>query len=109
MSSVPEKDWKRLKKLKDEKLNKACSNILQKIESEIKGEEKNSHEVYLKVWKLIEREDKKIAEMFDDLRRSNALYKLASWKIYGLLNDEELSGFSEETRSTIEKIESLRR
>jgi hypothetical protein len=47
--------------------------------------------------------------MFDDLRRSNAILKLASWRSKGLLSDEELNRFSEETRLSIERIASYER
>ena len=60
MNSIPEKDWKKLRKLKDEKLNKACGDIRQKIEAEINGSEKDNHKVYLRVWEILRTEDKKI-------------------------------------------------
>lgn len=61
----------------------------------------DSHKAYLKAWHTITDEDKKIGAMFDDLKRSNAVLKLAIWKINGLIDDEDLKKFSQETRDRI--------
>lgn len=106
MSSIPEKDWKLLRAMKDEKLNQACGGILERIEAELKNKGKENHKAYLEVWEVVNSSNREIAEMFDDLRRSNAVLKLASWRRYGLLTEKELNEFSEETRSTIEAIAS---
>jgi len=109
MKPIAEKDWKLLRAMKDEKLNQACGEILRKIESEITGNENENHKSYLKVWDLVNSSDREIAEMFNDLRRSNAVLKLASWMRNGLLTEKEVNEFSEETRSTIEAITSYKR
>ena len=87
--------------MKDELLNVACERIIEKVETTIKGRGKKSHEAYLKLWKILNKEDEEIATMFDNLKRSNAVYKLAAWKRNGLITDEELAQFSEETQETI--------
>ena len=46
-------------------------------------------------------EDKEIAIMFDDLKRSNAMSKLASWRRNDLLTEEMFEQFSDETKKTI--------
>src|SRR5262249_49755869 len=47
------------------------------------------------------RRDPEIAEAFDDLRRSTALFWLSAICVHGLLRDEELLRFSDETRTAI--------
>ena len=101
MNGVPEKDWKVLRAMKDELLNLACERIIEKIQAVIDAREGKNHAAYLQLWKLLPAEDKKIAIMFDGLKRSNALQKLAAWKRYGLLTDDKLELFSEETREII--------
>ena len=49
-------------------------------------------------------EDKEIALMFDDLKRSTAVFKLSVWKRNGLLSDENFEEFSEETQRRIESL-----
>jgi hypothetical protein len=109
MNAIPEKDWRQLRKLKDQKLNQACWEILNSVEHVINSKKNESHKCYLEVWKLVDAGDREIGVMFDDLRRSNAILKLASWRSKGLLSDEELNRFSEETRLSIERIASYQR
>ncbi len=104
MNAIAEKDWKLLRKMKDEKLNAACEMILTIIHTEITNKGNENHKAYLNVWKIVDSEDRNIAEMFNDLKRSNAVLKLATWKRHGLLSEQEISKFSPETRSTIEAI-----
>ena len=104
MNSIAEKDWKLLRSMKEEKLNLACGEILQKVSKEMEFEENEEHKSYLKVWEILNSEDRKICEMFDDLKRSNAILKLVSWQQNGLLTEQEISKFSAQTRSTIEAM-----
>ena len=60
-----------------------------------------SHEAYLRLWKILKKEDAKIATMFDDVKRSNAFQKIAAWNFYGLISDKELAQFSEDTQEII--------
>jgi hypothetical protein len=104
MKAIPEKDWKLLRSMKDAKLNQACEQILGAVVSVIINKGNENHKAYLEVWEKIQTGDNEIGEMFNDLRRSNAVLKLVAWKRYGFLTESELNGFSEETQSTIEAI-----
>ena len=101
MRRVPESDWKKLRAMKDELLNLACERIFEELEAVIEGRGNKSHEAYLRLWEILKKEDAKIATMFDDVKRSNAVQKLAAWNFYGLISDEELAQFSEETQEII--------
>ena len=104
MSDIPEKDWKLLKSIKEAKLNIACEEILVGVGSIIASKGNENHKAYLEVWEKVQSGDGVIAEMFNDLRRSNAVLKLATWKRNGLLTEKELSEFTEETQSSIKNI-----
>ena len=104
MTKIIEKDWKLMRSMKKELLNKACEQILVKVEKLIKDQDQSAHEKYLKLWKQIKEEDKIIAIMFDDLRRSNAILKLSNWYGYELLSDKQLNQFTENTQKTIRAI-----
>jgi hypothetical protein len=101
---ITERDWKKLRTLKDAALNIACERIFQKITklSESRGAE--SYKYYSKLWKVMEEEDKEVSLMFDDLKRSTAIYKLAIWKRNGILSDDDFEKFTEETQKHIELI-----
>ena len=49
-------------------------------------------------------EDKKISLMFDDLKRSTAIFKLAMWKKNGILSNESFDELSKETQEHIDLI-----
>ncbi|MGL4577476.1 MAG: hypothetical protein ACRCVP_00955 [Shewanella xiamenensis] len=109
MSSVPEKDWKRLSSLKQSLLNSACETIFERIEQISSTRRGREHEAYLALWKVINKEDNAIAEMFDDLKRSNAVVKIAALKHHGVLTDEQLALFSQETQDEVAHLCSYRR
>lgn len=104
MKDIPEKDWKMIRKLKDEVLNKLCGRILSKVSETLNGSDQTEHGKYLNVYKIINEEDDSIAAMFNDLKRSNAIIKLSLWKQNDLLTEEQFMLFSEETRERIGRI-----
>jgi hypothetical protein len=106
MHPIAEKDWKRLRAKQEEKLDQVCGNIINNIKAAMPDQKHGHHKAYLDIWDIIHAGDAKIAEMFDDLRRSNAVFKLASWQKNGLLNEDELKEFSEETQASIAAINS---
>jgi len=106
MHPIAEKDWKRLRAKQEEKLDQVCKTIINHIKPAMQDQEHGHHKAYLEIWDIIHTGDAKIVEMFDDLRRSNAVFKLAAWQKYGLLNESELKEFSEETQASIIAINS---
>ena len=104
MTGIPEQDWKRVKALKDKILNAICADILDEINQEIKNKEDNNHKAYLRVWEIVNTRDKDIADMFNDLKRSNAVFKLSLWYKNGYLTEKELNDFTQETQSTINAL-----
>ena len=104
MESIYERDWRKLRALKSNALNTACECVFKKVNEISSERDKDVHQAYLALWKLIHEEDKQIAYMFDNLKRSNAIEKLAWWKVKGVISDEEFSGFNEETRLKVESL-----
>lgn len=103
-SEIPEEDWKKLRSLKDAALNIACERIFFKIGMLLEERGADGHKYYLKLWKTIRCEDKEIALMFDDLKRSTAIFKLAMWKKNGLLSGDDFKDFTRETQERIQSI-----
>jgi hypothetical protein len=104
MKSIPESDWKILRAIKDESLNIACERIFAKIQDIIEVREGKEHKAYLRLWKLIEEEDRKISVMFDDLRLSTAIHKLAVWRRNGVISDEYFLRFSNDTQQVVRDL-----
>lgn len=109
MKSIPESDWKKLRAMESDALNLACERIFDKIE-QIAGERKGKeHDAYLKLWKMLKKEDREISVMFDDVKRSNAIHKLAAWKHNGVISGESFAELSDKTRQTVKALnEALR-
>jgi len=104
MNDIPERDWKIIRSMKDQKLTIACNRILEKATTIIKDDTKGSRTRYMELWKVLRNEDATIATMFDDLRRKNAIIKLASWQSYELVSDEEMKTFTTETQKMVTAI-----
>lgn len=98
---IREKDWKIVRDLQGDVLNTACDRILQKVAKLVESRGSESHKNCKKLWKLMEQEDEQISLMFDDFKRSNAVFKLALWKKNDLLSDEVFDTLTEETREHI--------
>jgi len=52
IDDIPERDWKLLRKMKDEKLDRVCKTILTEVEAEIQSGRNKNHKSYLNVWKI---------------------------------------------------------
>ena len=109
MRSVPESDWQNLRAMKDAVLNIACERIFEKLEEIMDKREGKEHEAYLKLWNILKQEDRKISIMFDDLKRSNAIHKLAAWKHNRIISEVRFAEFSDETQQTIMELNELLR
>ena len=102
MRNIPESDWKKIRDMKNQVLSISCNTIFEKIDQISCKRKDKEHESYLKLWKLLNKEDTKISIMFDDLKRSNAVMKLAIWKHNGLISDEKMAEFTNETQQSVE-------
>jgi hypothetical protein len=109
MVTIPERDWKRIRDLKDELLNVACEQIFQRIEKLSADRAGPQHKSYLELYNLIKKEDKAIADMFDGLSRNSAYFKIAARKRNGVLIDEQMALFSEETQAIVQDFCQFRR
>lgn len=98
---IKEPDWKLFRELQPVALERFCGNVLTEIEHIGADTSKSVHSRYLTIYKTMERRDKEIAQTFNDLRRSTALFQIAAMKSHNVLTEEEFSRFSEETRRII--------
>ena len=104
MKTIPEKDWKILKGIKDRLLHMACERAIDRVSRIIKKSKGRAHDAYLEIWSTLKDEDIKIGRMFDDLRRSNAIMKITEMVRAGIMSSNELEAFTEETKSIIKAI-----
>ena len=107
MSSIPEKDWKLFRKLQSELTAKACELVFRQVDNVANARTGIEHQSYLDLYRLIETEDVKIAEMFNNPTRNNVLLKIVSLKKNNVLSIEQLQMFSEETQEFVNRILNL--
>ena len=104
LPDINEADWKILRRVHPLALERFCERVLGEIERAAQDSARSHHERYLDVFDLMQRRDRHMARLFDDLRRSRALTMLAHIRSEGLLTEEEFSSFSQETRDAIEVL-----
>jgi hypothetical protein len=104
MRQIKESDWKLLRQLHTEALERFCKQILLEIERINSDRAKSFHRKYVDIYELLHRRDKELAQTFDDLRRSTAFIHLASMKGRGLLTEDEFARFSQETREVVDLV-----
>lgn len=98
---IKEADWKVFREIRVRALEGFCERILSDV-SRLAGEAgRSSHERYLAVFKLIQKQDKLVVDMFDNPRRSLALLQLARMHSEDLLTEVEFASFSPETRDGV--------
>jgi hypothetical protein len=107
MRTIPERDWKKLRLLHPELLEEACERIFAEVRELIDNEEEGSHSRYRALFRLMRERDREIADMFNDLKRSNAIYLLAAMRHHGLLTDALIEQFSEETKTSVKTLLSV--
>ncbi len=106
-SDLLESDWRRFKEVHAKLLERYCSRILEEVAAASRDTGGTAHDRYLKIYKLIKQRDKQLGNAFNDYRRSTAVMQLGIMRRMKLLTDEELSLFSDQTRSHVEAIASL--
>jgi hypothetical protein len=102
MKDIPEPDWKLLRELKPRALERLCERILAHVQVNCDVGGETSYQRFLKIFADIQEGNAEIARIFDDLRRSNALRRIALLRAEGLISASEFSRFSDTTRSAAE-------
>lgn len=104
---IPESDWRHFREVRPKLLEEFARRSLAEIVATIEAKEGTAHARYLKVYKLIHKRDKDLTCAFSDYSRSSAVTSLGIMRRMNLLTDEDLSRFSELTRTQILNIASL--
>lgn len=96
-----ESDWKKFTKIKKIALERFCESVLDETRVLCDKEDLTAHERYLDIYKIIQTRDKDLGRAFDGHSRSRADQQLRDMYNRGLVTDEELSRFSEETQNLV--------
>lgn len=97
----PESDWKVFRELRELALQRFCQRVLIEVEQISSDPTTSFRDRYLRVYRLLQRRDRELAQAFNDPRRSTAMMQLTVITSRGLLESEELMRFTVSTRETL--------
>jgi len=103
MPDFSESDWKQWRRLAPILLNRFCDSVVASS-AKFSAEAGTGHERYLALYRFIDESNRKIADVFDNRRRSNALFQIAAAVSNGIMTAGEVASFSEETRERVRMI-----
>jgi len=106
-SDISERDWKLFRQLQPIALERFCENVLSEIR-EISSSDQSAHKRYLRVFKSVRNQDKELATLFNNPRRSTAWFQLSLIHSHGLLTLEEMHRFSPETQKRVSELARVR-
>ena len=91
-----ESDWKIFKQIKEKAIEKYCSNAFADFSEIINNEKEHVHDRYLEFYKLVQKRDKELGNIFDGHSRSKATMQLLLIRRARLADDELLQKLSDE-------------
>jgi hypothetical protein len=101
---IPESDWKLFRQLHPIALGRYCQQVLDEIARIAADTKETPHERYLKIYKVVQQRDRTISEAFNDLRRSTAIMRLLTICSHGLITEDEIGRFTQDTRDIISRF-----
>ena len=101
---IKEADWKIFRELQPVLLDRFCQGHLDNVSHIINAPNKGGHQRYLEMFRLTQKFDNLVKLLFDGLRRSDALMKLAGMREAKLVTDEEYARFGEATHRWVEEF-----
>jgi hypothetical protein len=107
VNGIKESDWKRLRRLQPIAIERFCQGVLSDVQRACSDAAATAHERYAKVFEIVEARNRTMAEIFDDVRRSNAVFRATLMRSSALITDEEFSEFSEELQDAVHRILSI--
>ena len=104
MDDIAPADWKVFKTVRAVALERFCERVLADVTRIAADAAKTKHQRYLAIYQLTRERDAEINPIFDTVRRSTAIRQIVAFRLNDLLTPEELSQFSQELISRVEKI-----
>ncbi|PSR23034.1 MAG: hypothetical protein C7B45_04465 [Sulfobacillus acidophilus] len=94
--AIAEADWRTFKEVRARALDRFSRRIVDECRLVCDDQSVSDHARYLKLYDLLRQRDKEVQRMFDDFRRSTAIFCLMDMWRQGLVDEDELRQFSPE-------------
>lgn len=104
MSNLSEDDWKHFKRIQAIALDRLCARLLKQLQQHCTATAGTNFERFEKALSTAKEGSNAYQRAFTDLRRSTAFTKLLEMVALGLISNEELKGFSAQTRMKVAEI-----
>ena len=95
---MKESDWKVFKKIKNRALERYCQRVLDEFQAVITNTDEHVHDRYLRLYDLVHKRNKEMAQMFDGHSRSRAWLQLVAIRSHALADEEMLAELTDEFR-----------
>jgi hypothetical protein len=101
--SIAEREWKILRGIRERALGRFCARAVDQTQEIISAVdlEHEPHKSFLDVCRYVHGQNDELGRLFNDWRRSTALTTLALWAQAGILTEDELGAFSDETQDFV--------
>ena len=100
LRQIPERDWKEWRKLSAIVLERFCARTLDRAAQFAIGSDP-AHDRYVRLFQYLKRQDRTIAVIFDNPRRSSAYEQITAAVAKRIVSTDELTVFSQETQDVI--------
>ncbi len=103
MIKISESDWKCFKRVHGILLERFSQRFLDELAGIMDAPDESAHDRYRRVVALTSERRRECGRLFHDFRRSTAMIQLIAMRSAGLLSDDDLKEFSEETRTQVKR------
>ena len=107
MTPPPERDWKYMKKIKEDLIAVLCGQINGQAMDILKSDANSERERYGRLYQHVQGSDDIVSDCFDDWRRSTLLMKLVALQRHSLLTSDHMQHLSEETQKRLKALKKL--
>lgn len=104
---IPESDWKKFHSVHNDLLQRFCEKVLSRVDDFVNDAELTPQERYQALYEYLDERGNDMARLFNDSRRSNALFQLAAMQAEGLLDDALRGELTQETQDSLVDFDSL--
>jgi hypothetical protein len=104
---IPESDWRILRRLHSNALERFCQQSLVEIQRLASNTDEPCRDRYIQISNLVRDRNREMAHALDDMHRSQAIQRIACIYSLGLLTEEEFNLFSPGTRDAVRGLVEL--